>query len=73
MSDYPVKKYKFIYCPLGGYADRGAQWEWTSDIVSQYFSTSKAVAAVVMALLVDRCAYIRICQTLLRHLTSVID
>ena len=39
---------------VGGYADEETELQWTLDTVSQYYSTTKGVAAIVMALLVDR-------------------
>ena len=38
----------------GGYADLEAEWKWSTDTLCQLFSSTKAVTAVVMAMLVDR-------------------
>lgn len=38
----------------GGYADRSAARKWSEDTISVAFSTTKAVAALCVALLVDR-------------------
>jgi len=39
---------------LGGYADPEAQIPWTEDTISQFFSTTKGISALVIAMLVDR-------------------
>lgn len=38
----------------GGYADEEAEWSWEKDTLANMFSTGKGVAAIVMAILVDR-------------------
>ena len=38
----------------GGYADEEAEWTWERTTLTHLFSTGKGVAAVVMAVLVDR-------------------
>merc|ERR1712226_748113 len=38
----------------GGFADPEAQIPWTEDTISQFFSTTKGISALVIAMLVDR-------------------
>lgn len=39
---------------VGGYADYDSEWQWQKDTLSYVFSATKGVAAVVVAILVDR-------------------
>ena len=41
---------------MGGYADPDAEAQvpWTEETVSQFFSTTKGVSAIVIAMLVER-------------------
>ena len=43
---------------VGGYADTAALRPWTSNTISNVFSVTKGVSAVVAALLVERSVYI---------------
>ena len=41
----------------GGYADKEAERPWQKDIMTLAFSASKGIAAIVLALLVERYRY----------------
>lgn len=39
---------------VGGYAHTESEWKWQKDTLSCYYSSTKAAAAIAMALLVQR-------------------
>jgi CubicO group peptidase (beta-lactamase class C family) len=48
------RKGKLVVDLQGGYADKGAEIPWRTNTLSSVFSTGKGVAAIVVAMLVDR-------------------